>query len=58
MIKWNQETCFDVAKMFNSKGEFQKGNKTAYETARRNGWLDDYKWFKSLMKKSSVKNLS
>ena len=45
-IKWNYETCYDEAKKYKSKGEFKKNNATAYQTARKNGWLNDYTWFK------------
>ena len=43
--KWNCETCRKEAIKYKSKGEFAKGSKTAYQVARKNGWLGDYTWF-------------
>ena len=42
---WNYETCFQEAKKYNSRGEFEKGCQRAYYVARQNGWLDTYTWF-------------
>ena len=44
---WTYETCYEEAKKYKKRGEFAISAGTAYNTARRNGWLDDYKWFKS-----------
>lgn len=43
--KWNRGTCFEEAKKYKSRTEFYKNSQIAYETARKNGWLDDYTWF-------------
>ena len=43
---WTYEKCYEEAKKYFSKKEFRKGNGSAYKVARRNKWLDDYKWFK------------
>ena len=48
--KWNKKTCMEESKKFKSRSEFQKGSKGAYLAARRNGWLDEYTWFKRLVK--------
>lgn len=37
---WTKETCIDLARKCESETEFRK-NKGAYETARRNGWIDE-----------------
>lgn len=37
-----REICYYLAKNYTSKGEFQKKNKAVYETAKRNGWLDEF----------------
>ena len=42
---WNYETCYQEAKKYNSRNEFKKGCHSAYEVARKNGWLDNYTWF-------------
>ena len=44
---WDYERCYEEAKKYKSKGEFGKGNRTAYNRARSNNWLTDYTWFKS-----------
>ena len=43
--KWNRKTCFEEAKKYKSATEFLKSNGSAYDAARRNGWLIDYTWF-------------
>ena len=45
--KWNRETCYNEAKKYNSKNKFQIGSSSAYNVAWKNGWLDDYIWFKN-----------
>ena len=39
--KWGLEECRASAANFTTRGEFQKGATSAYQTARVNGWLDD-----------------
>ena len=41
---WNRETCFEEAKKYKSRNEFQDNSKGAYYVAANNGWLDDYTW--------------
>ena len=43
--KWNKETCYEEAKKYSTRSEFQKGCSGAYNVARQNKWLDDYDWF-------------
>lgn len=52
--KWNYETCYEEAKKYNSRTEFQhgKGASCAYKTARKEGWLGDYTWFKTSPKEN------
>ncbi len=38
--------CFKEAEKYESRISFCKGNKTAYLSARKYKWLDDYTWFK------------
>jgi hypothetical protein len=45
---WNQETCFEEAKKYSSKKEFKQHANGAYQFAYKEGWLDDYTWFKPL----------
>ena len=44
---WTRERCFEEAKKYKSKSEFQKINPTVYGKSRRKGWLADYTWFQS-----------
>ena len=43
---WNYEHCLIEAKKYETSYDFREGNECAYNIARRNGWLDDYTWFK------------
>jgi hypothetical protein len=45
---WTQDTCFKEAKKYSSRSEFQRNAKGAYFLAFKEGWLDDYTWFKPL----------
>lgn len=56
MKKWSRETCYEEAKKYKSRGEFQNGNVSAYGVARKNGWLDDYIWFISRHEAHSLAN--
>ena len=42
--KWNKKTCMEESKKYKSRGEFCKGNGSAYQVALKNGWLDEYTW--------------
>ena len=43
--KWNRDRCYEEAKKYKTKLEFQKKSPSCYDAARRNGWLKDYTWF-------------
>ena len=45
-LKWTKETCHQEALKYETKSEFKKGNRGAYNAAYRNDWLD--KWFENL----------
>ena len=32
----------EESKKYNTRNEFKKGNRSAYNVARKNGWLDDF----------------
>jgi predicted GIY-YIG superfamily endonuclease len=38
---WTKENCQKESLKYNSRFEYVKGSKGAYESSRRNGWLDD-----------------
>lgn len=40
--KWNYEAVKNEAKKYSTRKEFENGCVSAYETARRNKWLDDF----------------
>lgn len=42
---WTKERVFEAARNYNTKGEFHKKNKKAYEAAWRNKWLNEMNWF-------------
>ena len=44
---WNNyEHCYEEAKKYKNRREFQRGCVSGYFYAHRNGWLEDYTWFK------------
>ena len=45
---WNKETCYEEAKKYSTRSDFQRQSKGAYLFALKEGWLDDYTWFKPL----------
>ena len=49
--KWTKEMTYEEAKKYKSKLEFEKGNNSAYNAAKRNKWLDDYAWFEKKLGK-------
>ena len=42
----NYDHCYEEAKKYKNRREFQRGCVSGYLHAHRNGWLDDYTWFK------------
>ena len=43
--KWTKITCYKEALKYKSRSDFAENNGSAYDVARRNGWLDTYTWF-------------
>ena len=37
--------CYNEAKKYHSRAEFEKNNNSACRKARKNGWIDEYTWF-------------
>ncbi len=48
--KWSKNTCREEALKYNTRGEFAEFSASAYDVARKNGWLDDYTWFEKKQK--------
>ncbi len=46
-LKWTYETCFELAKKCQTRSEMKSSSSFAYTLARKNGWLNEYVWFKS-----------
>lgn len=46
-VKWNYETCYELAKQCSKKSEMKILNQRAYAVALQNGWFKDYNWFMS-----------
>ena len=42
---WNYDHCFEEAKKYKTRKQFCKGNHSAYDSALKHKWLDDYTWF-------------
>lgn len=47
---WNRETCYEEAKKYTSRKNFEDYCKGGYLKAVKNGWIDDYTWFKEKQK--------
>ncbi len=44
---WTEERCKESALQCKTRSEFQKKYVSAYNTARKNKWLDSYNWFQN-----------
>jgi hypothetical protein len=38
---WTYEKCKNLASKYNTRNEFKKNNRSAYESARINKWLNE-----------------
>lgn len=43
--EWTYEDCYNEAKKYECAWYFRLGNNSAYNKARKEGWLSDYTWF-------------
>jgi hypothetical protein len=43
--KLTKETVFEISRNYKTLKEFVKGDKSAYATALKNGWLDEITWY-------------
>lgn len=53
---WNKENCYNEAKKYDTKMDFRKNCRSAYEISLKNGWLSDFTWLKN-MRKLKTNNL-
>ncbi|MBQ9671558.1 MAG: hypothetical protein IJV34_01735 [Prevotella sp.] len=44
-IKWTKQACYNEAKKYTHRKEFQRESVGAYTQALKRGWLKDYTWF-------------
>ncbi|MCR5362326.1 MAG: GIY-YIG nuclease family protein [Bacteroidales bacterium] len=44
--KWTRENVFEESHKYQYRGEFSRGSQSAYNVARRNGWLNEMIWLK------------
>ena len=52
---WPKEIVFKLAKQFDTKIEFRKANKGAYNVAWRNGWLEEMDWLDASVREPYTK---
>jgi predicted GIY-YIG superfamily endonuclease len=39
---WNKERCYEESLKYRNRGDFKKGSNSAYNSALRHGWIDDF----------------
>ena len=44
MLKWTYEACYEEAKKYTTRTEFHDKNKSAYQVACKNKWIEEYTW--------------
>lgn len=44
VVKWTKENVFNESKKYTSRVDFQNGNRSAYDVAWKNKWLDEMVW--------------
>lgn len=49
---WNYDNCFTAAKNCVSRNDMKTRYQAAYNSAIKNGWIDDYTWFKEKQKQN------
>ena len=43
--KWCKEKCFEEAKKYKTRSEFQKNSSQAYHISMKKGWIEEMTWF-------------
>ena len=41
---WTYDKCYEEAKKYTTRTDFENGNSTCYNVALKNKWIDDYYW--------------
>ena len=42
--KWSKRKCFEEAKKYNRRSDFQRNSSQAYHISMENGWIDEMDW--------------
>ena len=42
--KWSKHKCFEEAKKYKSRSEFQRNSRQAYRLSIKNGWIEEMDW--------------
>lgn len=53
---WDYDRCYEEAKKYKTRKQFQVGSVSAYCKALNEKWLDDYIWFETICHKSGYWN--
>ena len=48
---WTYERCKSEARLYDSHNSFRKHSNTAYQTACKNGWIDDFDWLRTYVRR-------
>lgn len=54
LIIWNYEKCYEEAQKYVTLKDFRINNNSAYSSACKNKWLDEYNWLKRQGKKRNT----
>lgn len=46
-VNWDYDNCYEVAKGCSYRADLKNKYPQAYRTALKNGWINDYTWFKT-----------
>lgn len=48
--KWSKNKCFEEAKKYKTRSEFQKNSSQAYYISKKNGWIEEMVWLPKIEK--------
>lgn len=52
------DKCYNIAKQYKYKRDFEKENGYEYRYSKKMGWLNDFSWLEAIKKKSNKKELT
>ena len=53
---WTKDVVFEFARQFETKAQFRKANKSAYNAAWKKGWLDEMNWLDASVREPYTKD--